>query len=53
LVNKVAKHEYERGRKDFSQEYFTSVLTELGNVENGEKILQNALTRAKENLDIN
>lgn len=53
LVNKVEKHEYERGRKDFSHEYFISILTELGNVENGEEILQRALIRTKENLDIN
>lgn len=52
LVNKIKKHEYERGRKDFSHEYFVSVLTELGKVENGEKILELALMRTKENLDI-
>ena len=52
ILNKVAKHEYERGRKDFSREYFISILTELGNVENGENILQSALIRVKEKLDL-
>ncbi|WP_281631565.1 hypothetical protein [Flavobacterium luteolum] len=52
LLSKVLKHEYERGRKDFSKEYFSSILTELGNIEVGEEILKRALTRTKVNLNI-
>ncbi|WP_146171823.1 hypothetical protein [Flavobacterium magnum] len=45
LTQKIAKHEFERGKKAFTSEYLLSVLSEVGNLENGDDVLKKAFKK--------
>lgn len=49
LSQTIAKHETQTGKKDFAYEYLLSILSEVGNLENGDNLLKKAFEKIDQN----